>query len=236
MVLELNDPAQVRVETRKFGRGGHEVLVADQFLRHPEAVRAEALKLDYTQPKLAYPGVISEPDWDYSEFLAALGELWGQNIGRSAMDLRFSMVTMRGEELGPWQCMPHVDGAKAAGLIYLNLPDQCSGGTAFFRHRASGLECIPHSLPPEKMRELERQGYGSVREWLEAILRPPARPQGYITGSNEDWEQIGLVEMKFNRLVLYSGQIFHSGLFAEDDFGQSADQRRLTFNFFVRRL
>lgn len=60
------------------------------------------------------------------------------------------------------------------------------GGTAFWRHKATGLETL---MP------------GQVAEW-EAVRDDWNRA--------EAWEQTELVELKFNRGVIYDGSRFHS--------------------------
>ena len=43
------------------------------------------------------------------------------------------------------RCEPHIDynpitdNLKYAALCYLNLPDECSGGTGFYRHRETNI-------------------------------------------------------------------------------------------------
>lgn len=85
--------------------------------------------------------------------------------------------------------------AKFASVLYLNLPEQCKGGTAFWKHRLKGIERLP-SKP-----ELTEQGidanafYESMNsEWKDLSL----------------WQQTAMVPMKFNRFVTYPTCFFHS--------------------------
>ncbi len=56
----------------------------------------------------------------------------------------FSIVTTPPQRLLPIQCFPHVDGTnprQIGMMLYLNgTPDH--GGTAFYRHRSTGLEAL----------------------------------------------------------------------------------------------
>jgi Family of unknown function (DUF6445) len=60
-------------------------------------------------------------------------------------------------------------------------------------------------------------------------------PMGYMTGSNGWFERIGAVPARFNRLILYSGDIFHTGdITAPERLSGDPRTGRLTLNgFFV---
>lgn len=66
------------------------------------------------------------------------------------------------------------------------------------------------------------------------LLRTPGDPDGNFLGSFGDWEMTGLVEMRWNRLVLFPGFLLHSGHLRPDWFTDHADHRRLTLNFMFR--
>jgi hypothetical protein len=73
-----------------------------------------------------------------------------------------------------------------------------------------------------------------MEELLGWVMSPPRKAaEGFITESNEDWELLKLIEMKFNRLVLYGGRSFHSGYIQDGWFGESLKTRRLTLNMFA---
>ncbi len=65
-------------------------------------------------------------------------------------------------------------------------------------------------------------------------MSPPRQDgAGFITQSNDEWDFLHLVAMKYNRLVLYKGQAFHSGYIEDGWFGESLATRRLTLNVFA---
>jgi len=103
-----------------------------------------------------------------------------------------------------------------ASVLYLNPPEQCAGGTAFWRHKATGLTRFDEA-------EIRRKG------------KSPAKTLQQIEGDwNEEtnWEQTGLAEMKFNRLIIYSSKDFHSR-FPFAAFGDKPENGRLIWvNFF----
>jgi hypothetical protein len=100
-------------------------------------------------------------------------------------------------------------------------------------HRESGLMAMPTSMTVPLMLMMMRRGFSSGDELVQWIMTPPEDPAGYITESTATWELVHLVEMKYNRLVLYDARLFHSGFFGEDDFGSTDDSRRLTLNVFI---
>ena len=57
---------------------------------------------------------------------------------------------------------------------------------------------------------------------------------GYVRGSTNGFEEIGRVQARFNRLVVYPGNLFHSGILPDDyDFSPDPRRGRLTINIFL---
>lgn len=140
------------------------------------------------------------------------------------LEASFSMVTDDPAKLTPAQRAPHFDTTDPkhyAVLHYLNVP--ASSGTAFYRHRATGIE--------------------RVTEDNVGIFVPIARKEaaslpansGYILGDNDYFEQIEAIEAVPDRLIIYPGSLLHSGIIpAGMNLSHDPRQGRLTANFFVR--
>jgi hypothetical protein len=151
----------------------------------------------------------------------------GGGFGVSSFSLdeaSFSVVTTRPEALHPVQRVPHFDFPEPnifAMLHYLRVPE--GSGTAFYRHRSTGIERVAND-------NLGRLGDEANREM--ARLTPNS---GYMSGSDAFFEQIGRVEAVPDRLIIYHGSLLHSGIIPRG-MSFSADPRegRLTANFFVR--
>ena len=94
------------------------------------------------------------------------------------------------------------------GVVYLNLPEQCRGGTAFFRHKGLNSDRTPMS-----QEELAAYGPASVAELL--------RQDG---NDADKWEHTMTVPMRFNRLAIYRPWLWHSSCAA---FGDSLENGRL---------
>ena len=176
-----------------------------------------------------YPGVRAPAPLDYvgklvrrldPEIRAAFG-LADVKLGRA--DCNLSMVTLTERDLTPLQRVPHIDttyGLQFAILHYLCRPEH--GGTAFYRHRATGFEAIT----PERIEDYERA--------RDAELRGRGEPARFIDGDSEHYEQIGAVEAAFDRVAVYRSRLLHSGRIPPGR-TPSADPRtgRLTANIFL---
>jgi hypothetical protein len=115
-------------------------------------------------------------------------------------------VTTPPGELDQAQRLPHVDTidpGRVALVHYLALDDV--GGTAFFRHRATGFETISAARA------------ATYRARLDMELRDAgAVPTGYITDDTALFERIALAEARFNRAVIYPSALLHSGAIRAD--------------------
>jgi len=123
----------------------------------------------------------------------------------------------------------HVDGPCYAGVCYLNLPSQCSGGISFFKHKRTGLESWPNR---KKVRSLIDAGKlpKSVSSEQEAILY--WEEQGR---DRSNWEQTIHVPMRFNRALFYNGNQFHS-MSSWREFGETQATARMTLVYFFHEL
>jgi hypothetical protein len=181
-------------------------------------------------PHNAFPG----PELRLPEPVAAgLGSYFDERF-RASFDgrrterfyARLSMVTRALGQLMPWQWQPHVDQLAtapdqsiAASVLYL-FDDPALGGTAFYRPKRPAAETLPmvedaSRLPP-----------------AEFSARYGVAP-GYLTASNDWFEQIARVPAAYNRLIVYSGTVFHSGDITQPErLSDDPARGRLTINGF----
>jgi hypothetical protein len=210
---------------------GTTALVIDNVYKDPDYVRALALSLTYHRRSGAYPGYFAYISISSAPFLDLVNTLMRDVIGDYLTftstyrdDLVFAIITNRGSDLSPGQRRPHMDDfCDYAGLVYLNPPEQCSGGTSFWRHRPTGMEVAPDGAEPAS---LPASAPSNVPLVGDAAL-------GYLTESTETWELTRVLPAKYNRFVLYKSQIFHSPHYSEDDFGTELAARRLTQNLYL---
>ena len=98
--------------------------------------------------------------------------------------------------------------AKWASVLYLNEPDQCRGGTAFWKHIGLNIDRLPSRA--ELGEEAEEFYRMMTDEWK--IL--------------DRWTMTGIIPMKWNRFITYPTCFFHSR-FPFEGFGTGPKDGRL---------
>ena len=217
------------VELRRIGKENQPLVVIDNFHPDPHALINEAATRPFAALAPNYPGVRAQAPEPYLQSIAHLqlrGILDEFKIARpwSLQECFFSMVTVPPGDLRPIQSIPHFDGAgdhKLAILHHLNAED--FGGTAFYRHKSTGIETVT-STNIEKYRQkinVEAAQYGT----------PTPR---YFRETDNMFERISAAEHRFNRAIIYRGVNLHA-IDLKPDFDFSADPRRgrLTINTFI---
>lgn len=210
------------------------ILVIDDIVDNPDALVDYAASLAPFPPEAGnyYPGLRlqlpSEPIViDYvTAVCRTLAKLMGSAYGIrnfAVQSVAFSIVTKRPFELHPLQSIPHFDSPDPLFFAVLHyLSHHENSGTAFFRHARTGFETmIPERAGPfAHAREKDKAIYGT--------------PSGYVRESSHGFEEIASVESRFNRLVIYPSNLFHSGILPDDyDFSSDPRHGRLTTNIFL---
>lgn len=210
----------------RVGTGNHPVVVIDDFHPEPDRLRAQALQTAFERIGPYYPGVQAPGD---PRHLQPVGEVltdifqtvFGIVSGVSLVQCSYSMVTVPDGELAPIQRLPHVDTTDPGRIALLHyLSGEGTGGTAFYRHRATGAEILNDS---------------DFAAYRDALLTEGEPKPGYMRGSDTRFETIGEVQAKPNRAVLYRSQLLHSGHIPEAlPFSDDPAQARLTLNSFFQ--
>ncbi|HSF12734.1 MAG TPA: DUF6445 family protein [Erythrobacter sp.] len=224
--LRLTDP---RVEA--FSSHNHRLVTIDGLLTHPDQVIDEAYLQKFAKISPQYPGERAALDPAVcAQWLAQLSPLLDQWFGpygrRWEMQAWYSMVTTPPGELLPIQRLPHFDGTdptQVAMMLYLHHAD-AHGGTAFFRHRSTGLEALTAADYPHYAAALQAD-----------VARTGLPPAAYTTDGAPHFERTHVVPGHFNSAVFYRGNILHSGVI-DNAAPLSPDPRegRLTINAFFR--
>jgi hypothetical protein len=222
----------------KVGISNSPIVIIDDFTGDSEDVARLADELAPFPPmeRNYYPGlrrVITPVDGKANSYVVAACERAAPFIG-GAFDVTrfdldeasFSLVTLKPHELQPVQKAPHFDSPDQnvfALLHYLRVPPQ--SGTAFYRHRATGIERITAA-------NLDHYVAAAKREQEIIASRP-----GYFSGSDQFYEEIGRVGAVADRVLIYHGSLLHSGIIpAGMNFNADPKKGRLTANFFLRAL
>lgn len=195
------------------------LFVIDDFLRNAETVRAQALSLTYAVGG-RFPGLNSVQKLRIEGLDEVISSLVREPV-RAPWSDDFSHGSCRvalASDDKPARI--HIDQSHWSGILYLSRPEDCQGGTEFFRHKRTGTDRVP--MDPESLRKI---GYSSYKELQEDILDKDA-----LDRSN--WERTMTVPMRFNRLVLLQPHYWHT---AGPGFGDSLENGRLIYLMFFLR-
>jgi len=179
------------------------IIVVDDFYNNPDEVRSFALSQNF-DVKGNYPGFRTK------EFLSkgiadTISELVkpfsGKFLGFSKMySGSFQIATAKDRT---WI---HADSNnKWAGVCYLTPNAPHTGGTGLFRHKRTGT-------------------YEQAQ-----LLKLPKDQQKIEALDYTKWDLVDVIGNKYNRLVMYRGDLFHASL---DYFGDTKENGRLFQLFF----
>lgn len=263
-----NRPEDTDVEWVEFGESRYPGLVVDGFYRDPDYVRAFATMLRYKAAPSAHPGYFAVASLDLAPLVSFAWDRIGHWYFPSPDAMRieggsglfFRMERRDGEPQRRMQPRPHADHNMLGGLVYLNKPEHCRGGTSFFRHKPTGAEALfprelmagrcPDGRPaaswkPDPAVQARMWEHGarhaherareaglasSYDEYWERVAFAPGAESGPILGSCGDWELTRVIEMKYNRLLLFPAFMLHTIHFEPEWFGNTPETWRLTHN------
>ncbi len=213
-----------------FSPQDHRIAVIDGLLCNPDEALDRAFLHKFAKLMPQYPGLRAPLDqattaaWS-AQLSPMLSQVFGEPQGLWSMQAWYSVVTLPPTQLAPIQRLPHVDGTdprQIAMMLYLHRTGH--GGTAFFRHRATGLEALTAADWPRYKAALEAE-----------IARDGLPPAAYVTDGAPHFERIHATSGAFNQAVFYRGNLLHSGVI-DNAAPLPADPRkgRLTINAFFR--
>jgi len=192
------------------------LIVIDDFLRNADAVREQALTLTYAVEG-RYPGLNSVERLTIGGLDRAVSAIvrqpvhapWSQDFSHGHCRLALASDDRPGRI--------HIDPSQLSGILYLSRPEDCRGGTEFFRHRPTATDRLP--MDPST---LERSGYSSYEDLQRQILDTDALDRS-------KWELTMTVPMRFNRLILFQPHYWHT---AGPAFGDCVENGRLIYLMF----
>ena len=215
------------------GREREPLLSLDGVLQEPaELVDYAATEVSFMPawgPGGGYPGLRAPAPLNYvNKLVRAVDPMIRRAFNLSDVKLaraecNFSMVVLPPGELLPLQRIPHFDTLDPLQFALLHyLCDEVMGGTAFYRHAATGFE----TLSPERWPTYETARASEVAT--------PDSPSQYIRGNTEYYRQTAALKARFDRVIIYRSRVLHSGQIPKD-FSFSDDPRtgRLTANIFI---
>ena len=195
------------------------VIVIDDFLPNIDELRERALKLNYAGEG-NYPGLNSIEKINIPHLDALVSRLvyepvrapWAEDMSHASCRVAFAKDDKPGRI--------HIDRSHWSGILFLTRPEDCQGGTEFYRHLPTGTDHLP--LTPEALREA---GFSSYEELQREILDKDALDRS-------KWELTMTVPMRYNRLILLQPQYWHT---AGPSFGTTMENARLVYLMFFMR-
>ena len=202
----LNRHPGIRISKLSIGAEGAPLLVIDDLVSDPERLVRKAAASHFVAQSSSFPGIRAPAPLSYQHFLETtlnplLEECFGLQPGRFVFPMcHYSLVTLPPDKLSFLQRVPHVDSVQGDGLATVHyLFHGQWGGTAFYRHRQSGFECIDPS---------RRDSY--YRSLVQEIRGGDATGEGYIDDDTSLFERIAHVDGAFNRMLVYRRNSLHS--------------------------
>ena len=219
---------------------GNDCVVVDNFLADPDKAVAYASQnaAEFSSAS-AYPGVIYPPeallmDEIYRFIRKKLNKPLSFHRGSVKFSTYFAMASLSPDELTCLQRLCHTDPKLSKGrrniaaLLYLfNNPSL--GGTGFYRWKEKQAILDATAISQETP--------DKVLPFLQEKFETFRAPASYITQSNEIAELLQAVPARFNRLIVYAGDIPHSAFIEEPDLlTTDVSTGRLTLNCFANVL
>lgn len=194
------------------------MLIVDDFLEEPEGFRAQALRLTYPEQQGAFPGRNSLERMVIPGLDEEVSRLVGEPLRAITAGLSHGKCRItKAEDKG--RARVHTDPSHWSGILYLSSPEDCRGGTQFFRHIRTQSDQAPVTAA-----ELAAMGYASQDEAHRDIIERDSL-------DDSAWELTMEVPMRFNRLLLLRPWLWHT---AGPAFGDRIDKARLVYLMFFQ--
>ncbi len=192
------------------------IVIVDDFLDNALALREAALRLTYPDQQGMFPGRNSVERINIDGLTQQVSHLVGEPLEpmppqQAHAKSRITLATDVGK------AKVHVDTAHWSGILYLSKPEDCLGGTEFFRHLPTNTERAPYND-----QEAAAMGFSSAKAMTGEILEKDGL-------DDSKWEMTMRVPMRFNRLVLLRPWLWHT---AGQNFGTTMQNGRLVYLMF----
>ncbi len=198
------------------------IIVLDDFYSNPEEVRQIALNSPYPEPEdsYTYPGKNSQEKY-YPE---SLHQRFESILNRKLTPAQPNGYFRLSLESDAYRQDVHVDPSWEFGAVcYLNSPEQVidEGGTSFWMHNKTKMETCPQTDV-----EAKHYGYPTAKEsWWTTV---------YGEGLDRSkWTRYLLSPMKYNRIVIFRTNLWHSHNY---NFGTNLQNGRLVQLFFFNPI
>jgi len=195
------------------------LIIVDDFLNNPQQLRDLGLAQDYPgmEEDTYFPGKNSKFAQPINGLTEQISQIVGEplRVAEGAAHSKFRLA-MEGD-IGT--AGVHIDDAHWSAMLYLSKPEDCRGGTDFFRHIPTDTDHAPLS-----QEDFIKTGVTSVEQLWDDILWPH-------TNDRSKWEHLMRVPMRYNRLILFRPQQWHD---AGPGFGDCPENARMVYMMFFK--
>ena len=193
------------------------IIIVDDYFAEAQGFREAGLQLAYPeQPGTLFPGRNSATRLEIPGLDQHVSQLTGERLRPlppTSGHAKFRLTLA--SDVG--RAGVHTDPGYWSGILYLSRPEDCQGGTDFFRHRRTGTD-----RRPMNDQEVAALGYKTYADSEHDIL-------GRDTLDERAWEKTMTVPMRFNRLLLLRPWLWHT---AGPGFGDTPQDGRLVYLLF----
>jgi hypothetical protein len=194
------------------------VEVIENYLPDPDKERAAAIAAIYKPEEhngLNYRGISKVEDPENYERIKKILGLGEQENESWTCFWRLYLANEESETFIHSDCQI----GTCTSMVFLNTPEQCKGGVAFWRHKLYGWDKQPST------QQVEALGLQDTKEFWESVWQ-----DGF---DERKWEMIDYVPMDYNRMVMFDSNRFHSR-YPKKAFGKDINDGRLVKVFFYQ--
>ena len=193
------------------------LIVVDDFLDNPDAVRSYALEQQYERlGGKNWPGRDSVESHGVEEMTAACSAVVGEQLVTKPQNkCSYFRIAKEGQHGSQHIHFDPNTGLIWAGILYLTPTFHPTGGTKFWKHKRTGWEICP------SLEEGKKYGVETYEDMTNFFNTEGTDMSKWICTDN--------ISFKYNRLVMFNPFLWHS---SGDWFGISYDNCRLIQLFF----
>jgi hypothetical protein len=209
------------------GESNHTAIIIDNFLKNPEylkdIIQTHPFDLNYKSNSNT-PGYSSPSNLNYYQIKKTVAYLsknyFNLNHIDDNYDLKEILVQFNlfkgGSHCKYISISPHVDSSFVAFLIYLNKPEECFGGTSFYRNNEANTDMSAYYFDKNYENSEEYLKLKNYKNKLDSIDHNTVLDSRLI--DSEDWEEYFRIDMKYNRFIIYPSYAFHGAYIEKEWF------------------
>lgn len=224
-----------QLHTQLVGNEDNKIVIIDDVLADPDTLVRYACNQQFhpyasAAARKGYPGVRAQTPPELGNairqtIIPVIRQQFSQPTHSEVKTYQeaFCLMSTPPHALGPLQTIPHFDASSTGFFaILLYLCDHNHGGTALYRHNATGIE----SVTPNRC--------DLFLDTVYQELNSKRREKTYIGDSDPLFTRIAYFPATYNRMMIYPGSLLHSAnINSDSSLTHCPSTGRLTCNFFI---